>query len=355
MLEKLLQISWYGPFQWTRIFWPLMWLFSYVANKKRKEYLASKAEKIETAEQTGQVKVPVIVVGNITVGGTGKTPVVQSLVAELKAIGLKAGIISRGYGGQCESYPHLITQNDTPAQVGDEPLMLSQSLNIPVVVDPKRKQALELMLKQVVDVVISDDGMQHYALDRQMEICVLDAQRGLGNGKLLPVGPLREPTTRLLDVDFALYNLGSHSESESKQALPQHGSYFSVEPVSWVNVKTGETKSLEDFRSEFAEVLKGQDVVAIAGIGNPQKFFDSCAALNINVPTKPYPDHYAYSENDIANWPKLILMTQKDAVKIASLPSLNSQAGNMWYLAIQAKLDSNFIAEFKTQLKQLIN
>ena len=338
LIEKLVVASWYGPWQWTRIFWPFMWLFSFVANKKRTEFLATKKQK-------KPYLAPVIVVGNITVGGTGKTPVVQSLVAELKAMGLKVGIVSRGYGGSCEVYPHLITSEDSAKQVGDEPLMLFQSLNIPVVVDPNRNQALQRILECQVDVVISDDGMQHYKLDRQMEICVLDGKRGLGNGLLLPVGPLREPATRLQDVDFVLHNQG-----ETLFALPsnkmRNESAFIIEPLSWVNVLTGETLSLQ-------ELNVYPDAKAIAGIGNPQKFFDSLRQINISTEEIPYADHYAFGEVDMNDLQGQVLMTQKDAVKLAPFAK-QAQHQNMWYLQIHAQLNAEFMTQFKTQLQRLM-
>ena len=338
LFEKMIMASWYGPWQWTRIFWPVMWLFAFISNKKRTDFLANK-------QQAKPYSVPVVVVGNITVGGTGKTPVVQSLVAQLNGMGLKVGIISRGYGGTCDDYPHLLTQHDSAEQVGDEPLMLFQSLNIPVVVDPDRHQALQRILECNVDVVISDDGMQHYKLDRQMEICVLDGKRGLGNGLLLPVGPLRESPQRLNAVDFVLHNQGETLQALPSDAMPTE-SAFTIEPVAWMNVVTGERLALNDLTVK-------PDAKAIAGIGNPQKFFDSLRQINISVEEIPYADHYGFSASDMSDLQGQVLMTQKDAVKLAPLAN-HVNHDDMWYLHINAQLNTEFMTQFKTQLKTLM-
>jgi len=314
--------SWYGGFQWTRLLWPFMWLVAWVVNKKRRQFLS--------AEKTHTVK-PVVVVGNITVGGTGKTPLVQALVTHLKQQGIRPGIISRGYGAQVEDYPHLISADDSSAVVGDEPYMLFRSLGVPVVIDPKRKQALEFISNMEVDVILSDDGMQHYDLPRDIEICVLDGVRNVGNGCLLPVGPLREPVSRLKAVDFALYS-----------GLKEKTNQFDFRPVAWVSVKSGEECPLDEFHVEAG-------VLAIAGIGNPQKFSATLSSLGIACPLKPFPDHYAYGVEDFKDLPGQVLMTEKDAVKI--MPFAHD---NMWYLKIQAQLHVAFIEQFMNKLREVL-
>ncbi len=311
--------SWYGGIQWTRLLWPVMWLLSLVVNSKRQKFIES--EKIKTSK-------PVVVVGNITVGGTGKTPLVQALVVHLQSLGLRPGIISRGYGATVTSFPYLITASDSSALVGDEPFMLFHSLNVPVVIDPKRKHALDFICKMDVDVILSDDGMQHYDLPRDIEVCVLDGTRGIGNGCLLPVGPLREPVARLKSVDFVLYS-GKSGQTDN----------FDFKPMAWVNVRTGEKLSL-------TELSIHKDAVAIAGIGNPQKFATTLSLIGINCPLKPFPDHYAYEERDFKAIPGQVLMTEKDAVKI--MPFAHE---DMWYLQIQAQLHSVFVEQFTKKLK----
>ncbi len=322
MLERLFMLSWYGKFQWTWIFLPISCLFYWVAKRKRDHFLNT--EKIK-------MKVPVVVVGNITVGGTGKTPLVQALVEHLKEKGYKPGIVSRGYGADIQSFPHLISLDDECSQVGDEPYMLAHSLNVPVVIAPKRKQALERVLQLDVDVVLSDDGMQHYELPRDIEICVLDGNRMLGNAQLLPVGPLREPKSRLDEVDLVALSGIEGSEN-----------CFDFSPVTWVNVKTG-------VEMPIRELIVEDDAVAIAGIGNPLKFSKSLENIGIRRPLKPFPDHYAYDASDFIGMTGQILMTQKDAVKIQSF-----SRDNMWYLKIQAGLSDKFLADFMSKLEDCL-
>lgn len=322
MLEKLFLAAWYGQSKWSYILWPLMLVYSLVVKNKREKYLINK-----TANHSA---VPVVVVGNITVGGTGKTPIVQALVRYLQSQGYKPGIISRGYGGSITEYPHSIQPQDSSKLVGDEPYMLFHSLNVPVVIDPVRKQALSRILTLGVDVVLSDDGLQHYALQRDIEICVLDGDRGLGNGMLLPVGPLREPAKRLDTVDFTL---------ESTGEVTNNG--FVIEPVAWVNVLTGKKHTLNTFNAE-------KDALAIAGIGNPQKFYKTLTLLGVDCECRDFPDHYDFSEADFATESRQILMTEKDAVKIKSFAN-----ENMWYLEIKALLSPVFYQRFTQKLNSL--
>ncbi|MFT6154008.1 MAG: tetraacyldisaccharide 4'-kinase [Bermanella sp.] len=314
--------AWYGDSKWTYILWPLMMLYRHVVNKKRAEYLAIKDSSV--------TPVPVIVVGNITVGGTGKTPVVQSLVRYLQKEGYKPGIVSRGYGGEVSSFPYSIKAVDDSKFVGDEPYMLFHSLNVPIVIDPKRKNALMHILTLGVDIVISDDGMQHYDLPRDIEICVLDGSRGLGNQKLIPVGPLREPSCRLNTVDFILES--AHEISNTN---------FAINPKAWVSVKTGRKVPLNSFKV-------GAVVDAIAGIGNPDKFFDTLLSLNINCTTNKFADHYAYGINDLKQFKGQVLMTEKDAVKIRPFAH-----DNMWFLEIEASLSDIFFERFSQKINSL--
>lgn len=322
MIERLFMLSWYGRLQWTWVFFPISCLLYCVTKQKRKRFL--RAQKIKS-------KVPVVVVGNITVGGTGKTPLVQALVQHLKNEGYKPGIISRGYGASIQNFPHLISLDDKCELVGDEPYMLAHSLNVPVVIDPKRKRALDRVVQLGVDVVLSDDGMQHYELPRDIEICVLDGVRMLGNGQLLPVGPLRESRGRLNEVDMVALS-----------GVESGGNNFDFSPVSWVNVKTGVHVPVNELNIE-------KDALAIAGIGNPLKFSKSLEKIGIIRPLKAFPDHYAYEASDFVEIPGQVLMTQKDAVKIQSF-----SRENMWYLKIQAGLSESFLAEFMNKLENCL-
>lgn len=323
MLERMFLAAWYGPSKWTYVFWPLMLLYRYVVTKKRNAFL------LQGQKSKSVPKLPVIVVGNITVGGTGKTPITQSIVRYLKSQGYKPGIISRGYGGALDVFPHSISRSDESEMVGDEPYMLFHSLNVPVVIDPVRINALSHISSLGVDVVISDDGLQHYALPRDIEICVLDGFRGLGNQQLLPVGPLREPVDRLKSVDFTL---------ESARDLSNDT--FVIQPVSWVNVKTGQKLSLHELQPQ-------RSVAAIAGIGNPDKFFHTLIDLGVDAKCIGFPDHHAYVEADLENIVGQVLMTEKDAVKIRPFSH-----EDMWYLEIEAKLSGVFYDRLSQKLNE---
>lgn len=319
MLERLFVLSWYGHFQWTWMFWPISCLFSYIVRRKRELFLKQKSVVN---------KPPVVVVGNITVGGTGKTPLVQALVEKLKADGYKPGIISRGYGASIQSFPHVISLKDSCRDVGDEPYMLAHSLGVPVVIDPQRKRAYERIQDLDVNVVLSDDGMQHYELPRDIEVCVLDGNRMLGNGQLLPVGPLREPISRLDEVDMVVCS-----------GIKGDDNCFEFIPVSWVNVKTGTCIPLHELEIE-------KEAVAIAGIGNPQKFTKTLEKIGIERPLEAFPDHYVYSPSDFSGISGQVLMTHKDAVKIKPFAR-----ENMWYLKIQAGLSDEFMRVFMVKLE----
>lgn len=325
MLEQWVNQSWYGKFQWTRVLWPLKTLYQTVVENKRNDFLQNPPEK---------VSLPVVVVGNITAGGTGKTPVVQTLVRTLIEAGYQPAIVTRGYGGKLETFPHLITDSDSAATVGDEPYMMHSSLNIPVVVDPQRNRAAQYLCdhnSRTVDVILCDDGLQHYALNRDIEFCVIDAEREFGNGHLLPVGPLREPLSRLDSVDFVIRNGGTGEDG------------FQLQPMRWVNVKTAEVMS----PSGLWSTLQGHNLKAIAGIGNPGRFFRTLNDLGMQVETQAYPDHYDFKSTDFDE-ATTYLMTQKDAVKLNTFAS-----NNMWYLEVAAALPESVLTEFLNKLKTI--
>jgi len=325
MLEQWVNQSWYGGFQWTRAFWPLMSLYRSVVDKKREAFLQNPPDK---------VSLPVVVVGNITAGGTGKTPVVQTLVRKLLEEGYKPAIVTRGYGGSLQTFPHLISEKDSPSSVGDEPYMMYSSLNIPVVVDPQRNRAAKFCTEESsldVNVIICDDGLQHYALNRDIEFCVIDAQREFGNGHLIPVGPLREPLSRLESVDFVVRNGGSGEDG------------FKLKPTRWVNLKSGEEVKPEALK----EKLGSTELRAIAGIGNPQRYFDTVSELGLEIVSQAFPDHHAFSEQDF-DGETVYLMTQKDAVKVSAFAT-----NKMWYLEVSAALPDTLLKEFINKLKNI--
>jgi tetraacyldisaccharide 4'-kinase len=283
-----------------------------------------------------QLPVPVIVVGNITVGGTGKTPFVLWLVERLIARGWRPGVISRGYGGCAPEYPLRVSPTTDPAWAGDEPALIARRTGLPVAVAPDRVAAARLLIDSgEIDILVTDDGLQHYRLGRDIEICVVDGSRGLGNGALLPAGPLREPPARLREVDLVVVN-GGGWRPEGVPALDMQ-----LETVEARPLVTGEPRPLSSFA--------GARVNAVAGIGNPERFFASLRAAGIQVVPHPFPDHHNYTDIDLAFDEKLpLLMTEKDAVKCAGLAQPHH-----WYVPAQALITAEGAALVQQLLDQL--
>lgn len=280
--------------------------------------------------RTHRIDKPVIVVGNLTAGGTGKTPLTIALIDALRTRGIRAGVVSRGYGGS-ERGPLLVDQATGPAQVGDEPLLIHLRTHAPVAIGRDRVAAAQLLLRSAeVDVVIADDGLQHYRLGRDVEICVIDGARRFGNARLLPAGPLREPLARLAGIDFRVCNGGEPQDGEIAMRLVNDGAYRVDDPL---------------FRAELA-AFEGQRVHAVAGIGNPRRFFDSLRVLGIDAVEHPFADHHAYVEADLAFGDDApVLMTEKDAVKCrAFAPS------HWWALPVAALLPQDFFAALAARI-----
>jgi tetraacyldisaccharide 4'-kinase len=271
-----------------------------------------------------RLPVPVIVVGNISVGGTGKTPLVIGLARALARHGFKPGIITRGYGGTSAVQP--VTPQADPARAGDEPVLLAQRSGCPVWTGRRRVQAARALLaaNPECDVLISDDGLQHYAMQRDIEIAVVDGRRQFGNGLLLPAGPLREPPRRLESVDAVVVNGGSLiARVRARQ--------YSME------LRGTHLANLADpGRVESPQALSGRRVHAVAGIGNPQRFFDHLRALGLEVRPQPFPDHFAFTPADLAfAGDDPVVMTEKDAVKCRAFAR-----ASWWYLPVEAQVDA---------------
>lgn len=309
-----LEAAWYRGAWWLWLLRPIECLFRLLAAARRALYHSGVLNVYRPAR-------PVVVVGNITVGGTGKTPVVIALVEALQERGVKPGVVSRGYGAASGDFPRAVGVSSTALDCGDEPLLIYQRTGAPCVVGPDRGKAVQELLRQhSVDIVISDDGLQHYALGRDMELALLDEQRRVGNGFCLPAGPLREPASRLQSVDFVLYRNGV-----------EHETAVNYEANAWVNLVSGEQRALESFA--------GQQVNAIAGIGQPQQFFATVRDLGIETHEQVFPDHHLYTATDFSTLPVgSILMTEKDAVKCRSLAG-----DDAWFLRISARLPSRLI------------
>jgi tetraacyldisaccharide 4'-kinase len=288
--------------------------------------------------QQHRLPVPVIVVGNIAIGGTGKTPVTLWLVELLIAMGHRPGIISRGYGGN-GPFPLAVTAESEAARCGDEPLLLAQRSGVPVMVAPKRVAAGLALLRAHpgIDVLVCDDGLQHYALARSLEICVIDGFRGHGNGALLPAGPLREPTERLADCDWLFVN-GADASAYGPKALR-----FDLKPAPFRNLLTSARAPLEHFR--------GQTAYALAGIGHPQRFFAQLLGLGIRVIPQPKPDHHHYTARDLqlpGSAP--ILMTEKDAVKCQCFAD-----ARCWALPVTAEFEGATALRLKPSLAAMFS
>jgi tetraacyldisaccharide 4'-kinase len=307
-IERWLIERWYSPapVPWLR---PLEGVFRLLAGIRRWFYRSG----VLKVHRPG---VPVLVVGNISVGGTGKTPLVLYLARALKTRGIRVGIVSRGYGGTGEL--QQVTPQSVAARVGDEPLLLSRRSGVPVWIGRDRVAAANALVAQGVQCIISDDGLQHYRLGRQAEIAVLDSTRGLGNRACLPAGPLREPATRLASVDLVVGNGG-----------PVEG----VPGSLTMQLQPGEAQSvtgLEPARS--LRSFSGKTVHAIAGIGNPERFFDVLRRQEIRILPSPKPDHAKLSPSDLEfDDEHEILMTEKDAVKCGGFADARS-----WYVPVTA-------------------
>ena len=278
---------------------------------------------------SSRLPVPVVVVGNLTVGGSGKTPLVLWLVENLRARGWRPGIISRGYGGAREGVL-AVTAGAEAALVGDEPLLLARRSGVPVFVGRHRVAAAQALLTAHPDcnVIVSDDGLQHYRLQRTVELAVFDG-RAAGNGHLLPAGPLREPLSRLNEVTALVWNsatLAQMARLDHAPGVPRFAMRLEAAPFHALS-DTQRTCSADD--------LRGRRLFAMAGIGDPSRFFAQLAALGLKFEAHPFPDHQAYSPADLAfARDGTLLMTEKDAVKCAAF-----NLGEAWVLPVSAQID----------------
>jgi tetraacyldisaccharide 4'-kinase len=314
------------------IFLPLALVFSAVAAIRRFLYASR-------LMPSWRAPVPVVIVGNITVGGTGKTPLVLGILEILRKRGWTPGVVARGYGrvprgehdplGVVRVFPDVAT----PEHFGDEPVLIARRSRVPVYISPNRAAAAKALLQAhpEVNVLVSDDGLQHYALARDVEIAVVDGERRFGNGLPLPSGPLREPVSRLRSVDAVVVNGGNSDQVPAARqfAMRLGGEVF-------VHLADNEART----PAEFAVIARGLSVAAIAGIGHPERFFSHLERLDIRAKTLAFPDHYLYRGADLKlPGAELIVMTEKDAVKCAAFAD-----GRMWFLRVAAVLPPEFEA-----------
>ncbi|EDN68131.1 Tetraacyldisaccharide-1-P 4'-kinase [Beggiatoa sp. PS] len=328
---------WYGNHPLSLALIPFSWLFCAIVKIRQKAYQYN----LLTSHR---VSVPVIIVGNLSVGGTGKTPLVIWLAKFLTQQGFKPGIISRGYGGHAKKWPQPVYPDSDPNLVGDEPILLARHSDCPVVVAPQRILAAQNLLKNhPCNVIISDDGLQHYALHREIEIVVVDENRRYGNQHCLPAGPLREPMSRLLNIDFLVIKKNPKLKlwtPKSKTLALGFSMHYTAQSLKRVDNNT---------ISQPLSKLVGKTVHAIAGIGYPEKFFNELRDNDLTLHCHTFPDHYYYKNSDIQfndNLP--IIMTEKDAVKCQPIASPKH-----WYLPIEAKIADTFKTELLNKLKEI--
>lgn len=303
-MEQWVNSIWYGRSFVAVLLRPLSWLYALVVGARRRAYAWG-------LFSTTKLPVPVVVVGNLTVGGTGKTPFVVWLVAQLAAAGHKPGVISRGYGRR-GSAPRLVDVDSSAGEAGDEPLLIRRRTERPVAVGSDRVVAGRLLGTQAVDIIVADDGLQHLALARDFEFVLIDGARGFGNGLMLPAGPLREPAGRLRHVDAVVMVDGSNERSLAGRPV------FQMRLVAEHIVPLA---GPQDAKLALAS-LAGQRVHAVAGIGHPERFFRTLRAAGLDVAPHAFPDHHDYTSADLAFDDDLpILMTEKDAVKCTAFAS----------------------------------
>ncbi len=331
-LQQWLEAIWYDPEKKNSIgrflLMPLSYVYSAINNYQRNTQTKNLAK----------LACPVIVIGNITVGGTGKTPLTIHVVKLLQKSGYKPAIITRGYGGKATTWPQSVTVDSDASLVGDEAVLMASRTSVPVFAGANRLESIEQLLKvHDCDVIVSDDGLQHYKLPRDIQIAVIDATRQLGNGYCLPAGPLREKKERLDDCDLIVVN-GQNTQNYNYHEMTLLGHTL-------INLSTNIEKDLSDFN--------GQEVQAMTGIGNPQRFYTTLKSQGLKVIENSFPDHHAFEVSDLSfSTESIVLMTEKDAVKCKPLLRLGS-ADNYWYLPITAKLSTDFDASLLEKLKKI--
>jgi len=305
---------------------PLSWLFCGVAWMRR---IAYRREWLFSH----RLPVPVIVVGNLTVGGTGKTPLVIWLTELLRREGYRPGIVTRGYGGNASKWPQPVTPESDPFALGDEPVLLARRSGCPVAAGVDRVAAARTLIGgEGCDIIVSDDGLQHYRLQRDLEILVVDAERGFGNRRCLPAGPLREPPSRGREADLTVCNGGACKDGWEMRMVPE----------SLVNLREpGVTRDVAE--------LRGRRVTAVAGIGNPGRFFATLRKDGLHLDERIYADHHPFTAEDAASWPPgPVVMTEKDAVKCEGFAGPDH-----WYLAAKVTMEAGFERRLSERLALL--
>jgi tetraacyldisaccharide 4'-kinase len=329
MLSKeFIEKIWYSSHPLAIALLPLSWIYSLIIMLRRLCYQSGLIA-------VNQIDAPVIIVGNIAVGGTGKTPLVIWLAEYFKGKGFRPGIISRGYGGKFSGKSQQVRPDSNPTLVGDEPVLISKRTNCPVAIAVQRRKAAEELIEHCgCNLILCDDGMQHYSLGRDLEIAVIDGQRRFGNGHCLPAGPLREPITRLKTVDFVVskYTAGRH----------EYKMEYTYGDLVWLK---------DPSRTMPVSELNGQSVHAISGIGNPNRYYSYLRNNKLHIINHEFPDHHPFTKEDVTFHDSLpVVMTEKDAVKCTDYATEHH-----WYLPITAVLPESFTYRLEALMKDIID
>lgn len=354
-MEKLFNHAWQQQSWWLWCLLPLAFLYRFISGLQKKIYQFG-------LKKVYYPSVPTIVIGNITVGGSGKTPLIIALVTFLQQQGIHVAVISRGYGGDRKQMPMIVTSQSTPTQVGDEPCLIVQSTHVPMAVCPNRGQAIDLLLKNFpeIQLILADDGLQHHALDRDENWIVVDSERGFGNQQLLPVGFLREPIKRLFapnttvifhQKDWQMFDkVATIQQQLTKQKLPSN---------LLMRLDLQNIEPLFDNKQDNQLLPKNNPtVIAMTGIGYPQRFFNSIKSLGFSIIERPFNDHHEFNLTDFEQLPDFpIIISSKDAVKIRLLLQTTVDENTIklrqkiWVLPVVAELSETV---YQTLLQQLV-
>lgn len=363
-IETTMTRAWQRQAAWLWLLLPVSWLYGFITMVRRQAY------KIGLFASY-RAPVAVMVIGNITVGGSGKTPLIIALVNYLQKQGIKVGVISRGYGGDSSQMPALVHADSLPSIVGDEPCLIVNMTGAAMAVCPNRKQAITTLLNAhpELQLIIADDGLQHYALQRDIEWIVVDASRGFGNQQLLPTGFLREPMSRLTGANVVYHEKADRTTKDNKQAKAKRLTMYlqadKLQPLWSSAVEIDGLSVAAKTPMPLMPPIPNGRVHAVSGIGYPQRFFDTLMALGFDVIGHAYPDHYDFSLTELLQYSELpIIVTSKDAVKIRALlinmssrQPLNDEyqelVHRLWVLPVTAVLSDGCYVSLQQQLKAL--
>ena len=358
-IETTITRAWQRQAAWLWLLLPVSWLYGFITLLRRQAYRTGLFASY-------RAPIPVMVIGNITVGGSGKTPLIIELVTHLQKQGIKVGVISRGYGGDSSQMPALVHADSLPSIVGDEPSLIVNMTGAAMAVCPNRKQATTTLLKAYSDLqlIIADDGLQHYALQRDIEWIVVDASRGFGNQQLLPTGFLREPMSRLQGANVVYHEKAEMIAMDNNKAQSKRLTmHLQADKLQLLRSSAAEIDG--SIVTEEKVPMPNSRVHALSGIGYPQRFFDTLASLGFDVIGHPYPDHYDFSLDELLQYTEQpIIVTSKDAVKIKALlidatsrqplsEEYQELVNRLWVLPVTAVLSDSCYDSLQQQLKAL--